>query len=303
MEKLTRLVASVEASPFQAIVYGDLGTPEELCMALKGDTLWISEFLLVDCRIETPPAKPDCSRILVLINPKPGVFSYYPRFPHLSVIYLSDPVYDQVRLAKLTKGASVNRLIRMIHIPRPSKSQLVSILVNKPLFAGCTRPLLDYTMDVLVQIFFHATRDVNTLYRQARIIIPIAEDIFYGSDEYTLKDVYSELSVRIRNLYLDYGRYSPAAPGEPGSLGESLPTMTKFLIIASYLASTVPPEKDVQLFSTASTQRKKAKKVSQKASREFVGLSWFPLPRLLAIFKAICKGMLCVFIISKHSSM
>jgi origin recognition complex subunit 5 len=78
-----------------------------------------------------------------------------------------------------------------------------------------------------------------------------------------------------------------------------LPHYTKFLLIASYLASYNPPRFDVRYFAKASEERKKKKgggtrkgrvdKLGGKMRQQLLGPKAFPVERMLAIFYSIIE--------------
>ncbi|KAF8553155.1 putative origin recognition complex, subunit 5-like protein [Imleria badia] len=80
-----------------------------------------------------------------------------------------------------------------------------------------------------------------------------------------------------------------------------LPRMSKFILIAAFVASTNPPKSDVRMFSRGPEERKKRRRKSGspkkgggaqtivKASQRLLGPATFPLDRLLAILGALLE--------------
>ncbi|KAJ7472431.1 putative origin recognition complex, subunit 5-like protein [Mycena galericulata] len=75
-----------------------------------------------------------------------------------------------------------------------------------------------------------------------------------------------------------------------------LPRMSKFVLVAAYLASTNPHNKDIKLFGRAQDEKKRkrraykaAKSGAAKAPQRVLGPNPFPLDRLIAIFGALLE--------------
>lgn len=74
------------------------------------------------------------------------------------------------------------------------------------------------------------------------------------------------------------------------SLGD-LPYHSKFILIASYLASYTEVKQDMQLFSRVKTGNKKAKKVDiKKSDARFMSAAYFDIERLKAILSVIYRN-------------
>lgn len=72
-----------------------------------------------------------------------------------------------------------------------------------------------------------------------------------------------------------------------------LPRLTKYLVIASYLASYNPPRLDARFFTRGGEGREKVGRKGgvlngSKARQQLIGPKIFPLERMLAIFYSIC---------------
>ncbi|KAJ7717730.1 putative origin recognition complex, subunit 5-like protein [Mycena maculata] len=97
------------------------------------------------------------------------------------------------------------------------------------------------------------------------------------------------------------GQTQPLADGgevqvDDGRISD-LPRMAKFILVAAYLASTNPHNKDVRMFGRAQDEKKRkrraykasAKTGTARAPQRVLGPNPFPLDRLIAIFGALLE--------------
>ncbi|KAG8220677.1 OPT oligopeptide transporter protein-domain-containing protein [Butyriboletus roseoflavus] len=87
----------------------------------------------------------------------------------------------------------------------------------------------------------------------------------------------------------------------PGFKVDHLPRMSKFILIAAFLASANPPKSDIRMFSRGPEERRKKRRKSSspkksggvqtvvKASQRLLGPATFPLDRLLAILGSLLE--------------
>ncbi|EFI28402.1 hypothetical protein CC1G_13936 [Coprinopsis cinerea okayama7 len=96
-------------------------------------------------------------------------------------------------------------------------------------------------------------------------------------------------------------RVQVVKPGESAlanTLGY-LPRMSKFILVASFLASTNPPKSDLRMFGRGTDEKKRRRRPTQatgksksgvsKVSQRLVGPSPFPMDRLVAILGALLE--------------
>ncbi|KIJ60166.1 hypothetical protein HYDPIDRAFT_117655 [Hydnomerulius pinastri MD-312] len=95
---------------------------------------------------------------------------------------------------------------------------------------------------------------------------------------------------------------SKTKKGQPSIKVDHLPRMSKFILIAAFLASTNPPKSDMRMFGRGAEERKKRRRKSGspkksggaqtsviKVSQRLLGPATFPLDRLLAILGALLE--------------
>lgn len=107
----------------------------------------------------------------------------------------------------------------------------------------------------------------------------------------SLRDRVFQDDIITNSVVSEYGSTSQDSTAEKSSLHD-LPVLSKFILIASYLASYTEVKQDIQLFSRIKSAKKRTKKngESAKADVRFMSASYFDLERLKAILSVIYRN-------------
>lgn len=224
---------------------------------------------------------------LLRFNALPGC-----EFLTVSLILFSPHAWSYPDLSRFSRGRPYFHTIRF---PQWTQAELVRILTRH---ATKHNPMLHETAVALLQTLYPITRDAFDLEANLSKLLPYTNDVGQGTS----------LHVQLREQFRDLGSHC----FEPSfqlsqSVGErrrmetmELTQVSKYLLIASFLASFVPEKRDVDIFSTSRTIRKKRKRtvragnfhasgkdIRMKQSPFVLGPRWIPLERVVAVFQAI----------------
>jgi origin recognition complex subunit 5 len=179
-----------------------------------------------------------------------------------------------------------------------------------------------YFLEVIYDSLCHNCKDINELRYHAALLFPlyikpIQEGIVVINEKIKLfKYVQPYIKEAVEKLYLreiSSAEWSQETKELDTTVDQDqqhfltkkigraefeLPYYTKFLLIATYLASYNPPKFDVRYFAKASEERKKKKgggtrkgarvdKLGGKMRQQLLGPKVFPVERMLAIFYSI----------------
>lgn len=175
------------------------------------------------------------------------------------------------------------------------KQVLEILLLDKP--DSFSTKFYENYLNLLLSIFYQACHDVRELKYQARVNFETySEPIKKG--ELTENDV-SELWKRsqaffkksLKSLYLkmdnDMENAEKVMSVTTQALNMELPFYSKYLLIASYIASYNPAKEDKRLFLKNHGKIRKTKMKPQKVKHHLLGPKPFGLQRLYAIVSAI----------------
>ncbi|KAI8146558.1 origin recognition complex subunit 5 C-terminus-domain-containing protein [Fennellomyces sp. T-0311] len=236
-----------------------------------------------------------------------------------------EPLY--MRFAEYTKEDTLQILQllftsteRRIELRREEEDQVEFVDLDDEFFTGFC--------EVIYTIFNHNCKDVNELKYIAALLFPLyikpirdrqvqmqekakllkhAQPYFaQATDKLYLREISSaEWNREARRLELEDADGDMAFLTRPVARekGEfDLPYYTKFLLLASYLASYNPARFDVRYFSKAGearakkkgggTRKAKAEQGGGKMRPQLLGPKAFPIERMLAIFYSIINGSL-----------
>ena len=238
------------------------------------------------------------------------------QIPSLTIVFI---------LSVSTPRAFSISAIPHVHFPPYTKTELITILCKNPLRLHIPPPSrspspetkavndeADLVEDLFVYSHFLGTVWESLAKSTARNILQFKNitdkmwDEFVEpirSGEYGTRN-FSQLYVRQRNMFrmehhiLDEvvprdPTQTPAASNDPSKLTHDLPYYSKFLLIASYLASYNPARQDAQFFMKSADRRRRRRGPGGKRSRvrkiprRLLGPQPFLLERLFAIFHAL----------------
>ena len=107
----------------------------------------------------------------------------------------------------------------------------------------------------------------------------------------SLRDRIFQDDIITNSVVFSYGSTSNGAESTKSSLND-LPYLSKFILIAAYLASYTEVKNDIQLFSRIKTAKKRPKKNAEsvKTDARFMSAAYFDLERLEAILSVIYRN-------------
>jgi origin recognition complex subunit 5 len=211
------------------------------------------------------------------------------------------------RYASIAQGASRPLLL---HFPSYNRSELCTILTHMLLgsFSNMTETQMVSFVEMVLNVFYLQCNTVTELYRilsflLTRCIKPLLSQTVDAVDLNSTK-IFKAIQPYLKYSNQSYFQFLSFDPiysgvseqewaGFPYSGMDSLSPMTKYLLIASYLASYNPSKMDTRLFGDAESASSKKKLRNDTMSdagkncRVLIGPRIFPLERMLAIFNNI----------------
>jgi len=254
---------------------------------------------------------------------------------NICVILLSTIVYEKFR----TKSGAYEPLV--IRLPEYSKEDTLEILRRDFSADGMDIQVKDKDSvhlgddffrsfsEVIYSIFFQNCKDLNELRHLVALLFPLfinpirdgrakphetaklfklAQPYFAeATDKLYLREISSsewakrtsEMANAKTTMTTDASVVTAIRTNARGDF--DLPYYTKFLLIASYLASYNPPRFDVRYFAKAGEEKRKRRKGIQKPvsdktggkmRQQLLGPKAFPVERMLAIFYSIIEEKL-----------
>lgn len=249
--------------------------------------------------------------------------------PHVLVLDKFDQCLDQTNslfrsFLRLREHSTIRNLIVVYIVSHELPQEIATLSIPQVRFAP-------YTQDQIVSILadsyppevLNGSIEKSMWRSYSKLVIDLLYD-YTGTDVSLLKDICSKLwpefcmnlvenggqrsidflkvfrslrdsifkdDIITNSIVSDYGSTTLDSNTEKSSLHD-LPVLSKFILIASYLASYTEVKQDMQLFSRVKTAKKRGKKNSEstKADARFMSASFFDLERLKAILSVIYRN-------------
>eukprot|EP00112_Aurelia_sp_Birch-Aquarium-sp1_P002598 Seg1289.8 transcript_id=Seg1289.8/GoldUCD/mRNA.D3Y31 product="Origin recognition complex subunit 5" protein_id=Seg1289.8/GoldUCD/D3Y31 len=220
------------------------------------------------------------------------------RLSELSRLNISVILVTEITLEKFMSGTQFPIPVQ-VHFSDYSQNELIEIM-SQDCPDGHTRDFYATYCRLVVSVFYLACRDLNELRHLASVNFaqycePLREDpktdvrkLWRNIEPYLRKCLSTVYLREVTTLRREEGRQKELAGPAKSKIALELPYLSKYLVIAAYLASHNPSRTDRRFFCKRTygkmSKRAKTSIKSYSADGKLTGPKAFPLDRLMAMF-------------------